>query len=112
MNKHSLIENKIDAALNSLNNVQRAEPFPFFYAKVAGRLSSKQKNAWENFTAYISQPSFAFVAICLIFIMNIIAVYSNTSGNTAAVTEQNEIASADEYAQVSNTFYDLENIKP
>lgn len=112
MKKDPFIENKIDFALNSLEDVQRSEPSPFFYAKVLGRLSSKQKNTWENLSIYISRPVFAFAAICLIFIMNIIAVYSNTSGSTTIVTEQNEIASADEYTQISNTFYDLENMKP
>jgi len=107
-----MIENKIEAALKSLDGAKGATPSPFFYAKVMGRLSRRQNTAWENFNAYISRPVVAFATICLIFIVNIIAVYSNSLQNTSAVAEQNEIASADEYTQVNNTFYDLENIKP
>ncbi len=112
MKPKSFIENKIETALASLDGATSATPSPFFYAKVMGRLSRRQNTVWEIFNSYISRPVVAFATICIIFIVNIIAVYSNSLQNTAAVPEQNEIASADEYTQVTDTFYELENLKP
>ena len=112
MKPDSSIENKIEVALTSMDGLARATPSAFFYAKVLARLNYTEQTIWEKFNVCISRPTIAFATICVIIIMNLVAVYSNTSTTNTSVSEINEIAAADEYTQVSSTFYDLENLKP
>lgn len=104
------IQQKIEASLNSLQGLQRAAPSPFFYTRIIGRLGNQPLTVWEKFSAIITKPAVAFACMCLIVLMNVIAVYSNSEAANA--TEQNEIAVNDEFSQVAPGIYDLENVKP
>jgi hypothetical protein len=111
MQPDKLIQDKIEASLNSLEGMRRAEPPPFFYTRIIGRLSNQQLTFLERFSIIITRPVIAFACMCTIVLMNVIAVYTNSESASAA-TDQNEIASVDEFTQVTPNFYDLENVKP
>ncbi len=110
MKTDKFIEDKIEASLNSLEGVQKAMPSPFFYTRVIAKLIHPQQNIWEKLSALITRPAMAFSCICFIVLMNVMAIYTNSEN--ASSTDQNDIATIDEFTQVTPNFYDLENIKP
>lgn len=101
---------RIDNILNSLDNIQPAEPKPFFYTRLMTRISNTTQSSWENFSALITRPSVAFSGIFLIVLMNFMAAWLNFK--TPAVAEQPEVVGTEEYTQMATNFYDIENIKP
>ncbi len=112
MKNKSYINKKINDALSSVENIQQAQPSPYFYTRLIGKLSKNEMTIWEKFTALLLQPAIAFVTICFIILINaFVLIYSNSNSNIAA-TSQTEITSADEYSDLATSFYDLENIKP
>lgn len=106
------IENKISATLDSIEAVERATPLPFFYSKVLAKLSREKQSSWGKFVSYINQPAVAFATICIILVINIAAIFYNASFINPAASETNELAVADEYNDITTTFFDMENPKP
>ncbi len=67
---------------------------------------------WNKVSSFVPRPVVAFACICFVLILNAMIIFlSNTSGNS--LTQQgSELATADEYSQVSYNLYDFENSKP
>lgn len=99
---------KIQNALDSLNNMQRATPGPFFYTRLSARLLREPVTTWEKLSHLISRPSVAIGAICLIISINM-AVVLNQADESNITSETPELALADEYAIATTSFYDYEN---
>lgn len=104
------IQTKVEDALSSIDNLQRATPRPFFYTRLMAKIDSRQQSVWEKFGSFISRPAIAFVTLSLILLINLFAAYSNL--NATPATEQPELTTTEEYTQVANNFYDFENVKP
>ena len=71
-----------------------------------------ERNVWNKLTSFIARPVIAFACICFVLIINaMVILLSDTSGNSLA-PQGSELATADEYSQVSYNLYDFENSKP
>lgn len=103
------IQNKIDAALKSIDKLQRAEPGPFFYTRLMANLSGQKQSTWEKLSSFISRPAIAFISLSLIILLNLFAAYSHLN---IPAPEQQELTTTEEYTQVATNFDDFENIKP
>jgi uncharacterized membrane protein YdfJ with MMPL/SSD domain len=110
MQSNTDIQNKIDAALNSIDNLQRATPQPFFYTRLMAKIADQKQSAWERLGSFISRPAIAFISLSLIILLNLFAAYSHL--NTSSPTDQQELTTTEEYTQVATNFDDFENIKP
>ncbi len=106
------INNKIDAALSSIENVQPVQPSPFFYARLMGKISDGKITLWEKLITFLLQPAITFAAVCFIIIVNAFVLFYSNSNNSHNAASQTEVTSSDEYTDVATSFYDLENIKP
>ena len=112
MQNNSHIKNKVEAALNSVEGVQRATPKPFFYTRLLARLDTRPETGWERFSAFISRPVVAFACVCLVIVINAVIVFSDTTSSFSS-SDKTELAVADEYTDVAtSSLYDLENSKP
>lgn len=99
----------IDQVLESLNGINKAAAPPFLYIRVVARLDRIHTSAWAKITMILSRPVVAFACVCMIILLNLFAVFSQTHTISNNLTEA---ASADDYAQVNNSYLDLENSKP
>ena len=106
--KHE-IEKKVDAAINSLENVHRASPGPFFYIRVHARLLRKHQTSWEKISAIIARPIVAFSVICLVVTLNTVAIFQSSSGITISEQPANGVAASDDPELDIIAFYDEEN---
>lgn len=108
-NEH--IHKKIDEVLQSLDKINRASPRPFLFTRLDARMMH-QKNIWENLSSFVARPVVAFACICFVLIINTTAIFMSDNTNNSQPQQGNELATADEYSQVSSTLYEFENPKP
>lgn len=104
------INHKIKKTLESLDGIQRASPGPFFFTRLQVRLNRQTRSFWEEVGSFLTKPVVALGAVLVIVIMNVTVIYSNN--DTVTDQFQTEYAATDEYVQLTNSVYEIENIKP
>lgn len=111
MSTKSTIENQIETALSSLDNLARAEVPNFFTGKVMNKLKDETRRSFmDTWVSWLLRPQVAFAALCLIILLNVFAVVYNLDNGKAA--DQTNIAISDAYTQNTSTSFYLENVKP
>lgn len=103
------IQRRIDEVLESVNNIERAKPNPFFFTRLEARLKREQKSAWEHISRLVTRPAIALASVSLVLIINALVVFQeiNTIHTSPELTD---MASAEELRTTS--FYDFENSQP
>ncbi|MGN6534033.1 MAG: hypothetical protein ACTHK0_19995 [Ginsengibacter sp.] len=104
---------KIEETMRSVDGIEKASPRPFFFTRLEARMQN-QKSIWEEISSFVAKPLVAFACICLVIMINATVIFSssNSSNSTNSVSQQNELATADEYNLVSSNFYEFVNSKP
>lgn len=110
MNNGSEIQRKVDAALASLDNIERAAPNPFFYTRLEARLEKNQVNVWERVSRAVTKPVVALASLAFLVLLNAAVVVQGMSDpdNTQEVADM----TSTEDLRASITFYDIENNEP
>jgi hypothetical protein len=113
MNRQSDIGKKADKTLESLEGIQRAEPQPYFYTRLVGRLRRDEKTLWETMGSFLAKP--AVVAICLsfVFVFNAFILYrqdSDTISSLPETTQPDQLITDNEYVLASGSSFDYENL--
>ena len=109
MKKKLDLEARVNATLNSLDDVQRATPGPFFFTRVQARLTREDKNSWEQISSFIGRPQIAFAGICLVVILNLWTILRQNNSNSTARIDQSEQSSTEDYSVAANSFIYEEN---
>lgn len=106
-NRHH-IENKIEEALSSLDEIRRASPRPYLHTRVMARLQRERSSVWEQITGLLSRPIVAFAGIAIIVAANLFALYDQNRNSNSTATR--EISISDEYNPSSAvaSLYDYE----
>ena len=108
MNYKPHIEKKIEETLNSLDDMHRANPRPFFYTRLQARLKENPWNIWESIVFFLARPAVATAAAFLIIALNLVLILRN-SEPALPIADQEEQAFADEYSLTVNAIYNYEN---
>ena len=102
----------IEDCLNSLNGIKKASPDPFFFTRLEARMK-RETGIWEKISSFVAKPLVAFACICMVIMINAAVIFSSEkSSSTKAASQNNELATMDEYNQVNSTFYEFVNAKP
>ncbi|MBL7696741.1 MAG: hypothetical protein JNK79_01220 [Chitinophagaceae bacterium] len=109
MNKMTTIQKKVDDAMDSILDIRRADPNPFFYTRLQARIKGVESNFWERMSRVVSRPAFAFITLSVVLILNTFVALNETS---VAFSKANisDVATADDLG--TNAFYDIENVQP
>jgi hypothetical protein len=111
MNKPSDINKKVDQTLDSLDGIQRAEPQPFFYTRLLGRLQRNEKTLWETMGSFLSRPVVVVICLCFILVFNAFILFRQDSGtNTTPTATETPLVTDNEYILASNSSFDYENL--
>lgn len=102
-------EDHVDRVLDSLNSINKVEASPYVYTRVMARLEGIHSSGWAKVTTILSRPAITFACVFMIILLNLFAVLSQTHRSSGTLTEA---AYADDFAQVNNSYLDLENNKP
>ena len=112
MNKQEHINKLIEDALNSVDDVKRAEPKPFLLTRIQARMNKGKESAWEKAGWLIARPAVAFTGLCLIIIINVIVIMNNDQVSAGNGADQVALNSTDEFSSTVATIYDIENTQP
>lgn len=105
------INKKIEDTMHSIDGINKAEPNPFFFTRLEARME-KENNVWVKITSFVTRPMVAFACICLVIMINAFVILSSSLSTKATAKQNTELATVDEYTQISTTLYDFENTKP
>ena len=113
MNKNEQIDKLIDDTLNSLDGAGRATPKPYLFTRLNARMQKANEGAWDNVLRFISRPTVAIAVLCLVIVVNAVAVKDNyNSTATSTTADDTQYASAYEYNNSVAVLDDTENIEP
>ena len=109
--KDEFTDKKIDAAMHSLDRVEKASPRPFFFTRLEARMQN-ERNVWYKLSSFVARPIVAFACICFVLIINASVILLSDTKSSPLTQTGPELATADEYSQVNSTIYEFENVKP
>ncbi len=112
MNNTEHINKLIEDALNSVDDIQRAEPRPFLLTRINAKMKNETASVWERAGWFITRPAVAFTGLCLIVLINVMVMMNNNSVSTINAAEQVAQNSTDEFSSTVATIYDIENTQP
>ena len=113
MNSKKNVDQLVEDAFNSINNIERASVKPFLLSRVNSRmLSEKRTTWWENAAFYIGKPSFAIPGLAMLMLINLTAVVFYATEPSASIAEQNIQGSSDEFSYSIASIYENENTEP
>ena len=98
----------IEAALNSIDGLQRATPSPYLLTRINQKLAQQPTTVWEKLIFFIGKPAVAFPGLALILVLNVLAIVNENNGRTG-VADQTTSNPGDEYSFTIATIYDAEN---
>lgn len=105
------VEKQVQAALDSLDGIQRAEPQPFFYTRLMGRLQRDQRTIWETMGSFLARPAVAFASLFLILLLNVfIVTQRDNEANSSLPAIVEEIKTDNDFVIASSSSYEFENI--
>ena len=105
------LNKKIEDAMRSLDGVKQAPPPPFFLTRLEARMQ-RERGTWDKISSFVAKPVVAFACICLIIMINAAVIFSSTESQQASDSQNNELATVDEYTQASSTLYEFVNTNP
>lgn len=105
-------EKRIEETLNSLDGIQRAEPQPFFYTRVIGRLQREETNVWEATGKFLSRPAVVIAGLCVILVMNAVILFQQDNNSPSVSSIANEQVTDNEYILASSSSFEYENLDP
>ncbi len=116
MNREEL-NSRVDKTLESLDNIERASPGPYFFTRLEARMNrgaNQARNFWERSGSFLAKPVVALGGVLVIAMINLTLIFSakDDSINNITEPEQSQYAANDEYVQLTNSAYEIENIKP
>jgi uncharacterized membrane protein YdfJ with MMPL/SSD domain len=104
-------EKKVEAAMNSLDGIQKVGPKPFFFTRLQARMAAGENSGWEKISSFLARPAIAFSVISCVVLINSWAFfnYSSTTNNSKSISQQTEQLTTDEFGLASNNYYTDEN---
>ncbi len=104
------INNRVDAALNSLDDVKRATGKPYVLTRMNAKMQNSNSSIWDNALQFISKPMVALVCMLIIIAFNVLVVSRNY--NTSNTINEEQALTVDEYNANITALNYTENIEP
>ncbi len=103
-------KNTIEEVLQSLENIQRAEPSPFLYTRIKGRMIRNQKSLLNIILHTVITPKFVLCITCIVIIINGYFLSNKIKEQSALAEKAQPIAV--EYVHQSLNPYETTNDSP
>ncbi len=112
MKQKKTIEERIEETLNSFDGIQPASPQPWLFTRIKGRLMKmEEKTIWDMMSTFLSKPTVAIVALCLILSLNGVFLFQqNKESSALIIPNQNEQPSDSESLIASSSSFDYETL--
>jgi hypothetical protein len=100
----------IEEVLQSLEKIQRAEPSPFLYTRIKGRMIQNEKGLFNKILQVVISPKFVLALTCIMIVINGYFLSNKVMGQTASIEKTQPIAV--EYVHQSLNPYETINDSP
>ncbi len=111
MKQQSDIEKRVEDALNSLDGIRRAEPQPWLFSRIKGKLLKEEdKTRWGMISSFLSKPAVAIAGLFLILGLNGVLVYNQQSGSSGTAVQTELQPNDSESLIASSSSFDYENL--
>lgn len=112
MNRQSDIGKKAEKALESLEGIQRAEPQPYFYTRLTGRLRRNEKTIWETLGSFLAKPVVVVSCLCFVFVFNAFILFRQDSDTitSPASSQTEQLVTDNEYVLATSSSFEYENL--
>ena len=108
-----ILNDKIDAALKSIDGLAKASPKPFLLTRInAGLNNAVAETVWSQIAFYLKKPLVAGFAILLLIFVNIIAIKSIKNRSETENIAKAATAQKYDFAINVSVLYDIENHEP
>lgn len=109
MKERNRIQEEVEKALQSLDNVSRAHATPFLFTRIKARME-KEQNRWGKLVGFISRPAFAVAVVFFVLLVNGWILIGGKTGKAETTTGPSAVVTEvpEEYNLAINTFYDYE----
>ena|ERR1700733_7610228 len=111
MNKKDNIQQKIDEAVSSLDDAQRATPQPYLLTRIMARMNEAKETWWEKTGRLISRPSFAIAGLGALIAVNVFVITLNHRSANNAIDQASFVTTGD-FSSTNITIDDIENSEP
>ena len=108
MKNNDELNKSVEAAMNSLDDVQKASPAPYLLTRINQRLNKTKESAWEKVGGMIGKPLVAIPGLALLILVNVWVIVNNDEG-AGVMSEQQASVTADDFSSSVATIYDIEN---
>ena len=102
------IDKEIEATLDSLDKIDRAEVSPYFYTRLEAKLQQRKLSVFDNFLQQLlNRPALAVSMLTVFLVLNIIAIKGiGVSNNTIQDKTSNQLQNfATEYNMNTTSVY-------
>ena len=103
-------ERFVERVMGSLDHVERAQPQPWFYTRLQGRLQTEKRTGWERVSQILARPAVAMAGVCLVLLLNVFLLLRSDDPSSTSVA-QGEVVESESLIASSSSF-DYENITP
>jgi hypothetical protein len=109
--EEKFINKKVDEVMHSIDHIKRATPRPFLFTRLEAAMLN-EKSIWGRLSSFMARPVVAFACICFVIVLNTMVILFSGNAVGSFASQGNELATADEYSQVSATLDEFENSRP
>jgi len=105
----------VDDALESLSEIKRAEPAPYFYTRLRARMEKEEKNFWERLASVLAKPAVATVSLVLVIAVNAFFLFQTNNPEASNSTPQSAVQGtsiSEDYFTLASNSFDYENLEP
>lgn len=111
MKQNNDIEKRVEDTLNSLDSIQRAEPQPWLFSRIKGRLLQEERTVWGTVSSFLAKPVIAIAGLCIILIMNGFLLFNQEKESVSSIlSSQNEQPVDSESLLASGSSFDYETL--
>ena len=104
------IDSRIEASMESLDSLQKAQAPDWFYAGVRARLERESHSAWTMLGSFLSRPVVALAGLCLVLAVNVFLVVQHPKPSSGSIAGQNETVIESESIIASSSSFEYENL--
>ena len=100
---------KVDEVMDSLEGIHRADPGPWFFARLSQRLRTQPKSLWVSVSAFLSRPAIAISGIAAVLVLNLVLLL-NEQKDVETASMRQPVVTGNDYITASTSSFEYENL--
>ena len=101
------IDQKVNAAFESLDGMGKVDPGPYFVTRLIVRMKNRESGSWEKLIGFVTRPAFVLASLVIILFVNMVAAFHETKKPN--FSESVVQSYSDDYRMNTTSLYDYEN---